>query len=354
MLEHLSDRLYATGLIPTRGENPHHVVRRLGAVQSQDYPSAKWALGLRIPKSTDEDIEKAFEKGTILRTHVMRPTWHFVSPTDIRWMEELTSPRVRTSISTYAQSLGVTPAMVSKSKIVMEKALRKETYLTREEIGNELQKAGIHAKTQILGHLCSYAELDALICSGPRKGKKFTYALVEQRAPKAKTLSREKALIELTKRYFDSHGPATLHDFGWWSGLPMGDIRQTVEQSKLESETMDGKTYYWGSSRPVKMPTKPVAFLLPNYDEFFIGYKGSSHAADHILANVRLKKSVFFNHMIVIDGEIRGTWNKKVKTNDILLETSLFGSLNTDEKEALEKAVQRYEEFIGLPIKIKK
>src|SRR5260221_11504732 len=195
-------------------EKPGDVVQWLGAVQAQDYAAAKWALGLRMQGAIDESIEQAFADGTILRTHVMRPTWHFVTPADIRWMLALTAPRVNASNARYYRRLELDDAVFAKSNAVVTKALQGGNQLTRVELGAVLEQAGMATHDLLrLTYMVGRAELDGLICSGAKRGKQFTYALLDERAPQTKTLARDEALPELAKRYFTGYGPATLKDY---------------------------------------------------------------------------------------------------------------------------------------------
>lgn len=201
----------------------------LGAVQSQDYAGAKWALGQRTRGVTDADLDRLCDEGAILRTHVMRPTWHFVLPCDIRWLLGLTAPRVKARLAPYDRRLEIDAPLLKRSHAVIESALEGGSSLTRAELGAALERAGIPAAGQRLGHLVSYAELDAIVVSGPRRGRQVTYALLEERAPSARRLDRDEALAELTRRYFTGHGPAQVQDFAWWSGLTVADVRRGLE-----------------------------------------------------------------------------------------------------------------------------
>ncbi len=210
-------RLHNQLLIQHPFDQPNEVVAWLGAVQAQEYGHAKWALGMRLPGATDVDVERAIAEGSILRTHVMRPTWHFVTSADIRWMLELTGPRVHALNAYYYRQQGLDDALFARSNAVLAKALAGGNYLTRPELQAALAGAGIVADGGLrASYLMMRAELDMLICSGPRRGKQFTYALLDERAPAASSLPRDEALAELTRRYFTSHGPATLKDFAWW------------------------------------------------------------------------------------------------------------------------------------------
>src|SRR6185369_4462037 len=216
----LSQRLHNQKLSSSELEKPVDVVRWLGAVQAQDYHAALWALALRMRNATHAAVEAAFNHGEIIRTHVLRPTWHFVAPEDIRWLLQLTAPCINRRCSGTYRRFGLDDAVFKRSTKVFVKALRGGKHLTRAALRAAHNQAGIPADDTVrMGHLLLRAELDGLICSGPRLGKQFTYALLEERVPPGKTLTREEALAELTRRYFSSHGPATLQDFVWWSGL---------------------------------------------------------------------------------------------------------------------------------------
>src|SRR5438046_754748 len=187
-------------------ETPQALVEWLGAVQAQDYAAAKWALGLRLQGVMDEDIEQAFTNGAILRTHVMRPTWHFVSPADIRWLLALTAPRVHAANAHYNRKLELDDAVFKCTHTVLANALQGGKQLTRDELASALQQAGIAMEgEQRVTYIIMRAELDGIICSGARRGKQFTYALLAERAPQARSLDRDEALAELTMRYFTSH-----------------------------------------------------------------------------------------------------------------------------------------------------
>src|SRR3982074_2843339 len=209
---------------------PRPMVAHLGAVQSQDYPAALWALGLRLAQATRASLECAFNNGAILRTHVLRPTWHFVAPEDIRWMLALTAPRIKRGMASRDRELGLNDELVAQTNTIIARALEGGQQLTRPEIGAALQAAGVAvADGSVLSHLVSRAELDGVVCSGALRGKQHTHALLEERVPRTRVLERDEAVAELVGRYFASHGPATLNDFAWWSGLTVVDGRRGLE-----------------------------------------------------------------------------------------------------------------------------
>ncbi len=333
--------------LPIAGE-PVDVVQWLGAVQAQDYAGAKWALGLRLQGATDADIESAFDSGALLRTHVMRPTWHFVAPADIRWMLALTAPRIIAGSAGRYRELGLDQETLSCSGTVLEQALQGGHRLTREEARDELERAGIATDGQRLPHMLAYAELVGIICSGPRRGKQHTYTLLEERVPPAKPLERDEALATLVKRYFSSHGPATLRDFAWWSGLTVADAKVGLSLlgSEMLSETIDDVTYWCPASGPDMSKAEaasPSAYLLPNYDEYTVGYQDRSAILDPSRGNLSALDTV-----IILQGHIVGTWQRTMKKDIVAVETKMFAALAEPENEAVAVAARRYGAFLGL------
>ncbi len=315
-------------------------------MQAQDYHGAKWALALRMKNATDESIEGTFNKGTILRTHVMRPTWHFVAPSDIRWMAELTAPRVNASNAYMYRRLKLDSSIFLRSNNIIARALEGRRYLTRTEIAEALTDAGIRVKGLHLIYLIMRAEMDALICSGPRRGKQFTYALLDERAPQSKNLDRKQALGELVKRYFTGHGPATLRDFVWWSGLTMVDAKAGLEcNPNLTREEIDGRTYWFLGSMNHDTVVSDKAFLLPTFDEFFVGYASFDKSRMGAMQN---RKLVLFNSPIITGGKVVGSWRREIKKGATVIEASLFDEI-VDEDLVI-SAAHRYGEFMRLPV----
>ena len=239
-------RLLNYHLTGDKFHNPEEAVGYLAAVQAQDYFAASWSLGQRIHDATEDTINQAFDNGLILRTHIMRPTWHFVLPEDITWIQELTSPQVKKLMGHYNKKLELTDDVFAKTNKTIISALKMGDY-TRQELKTKLSESGIQTDVQRLAHIVMWAELDGLVTSGPRIGKQFTYTLLSKRLNKPKTLDKEEALAELALRYFKSHGPAQLKDFSWWSGLLMNDAETGLNfvRPKLKSKIIAGKTYWF-------------------------------------------------------------------------------------------------------------
>lgn len=330
---------------------PGDIVQWLGAVQAQDYAAAKWALGLRLQGIADDDIEQAFSSGAILRTHVMRPTWHFVSPTDIRWLLALTAPRVNAAAAYWYRKLELDDALFARSNAALVKALQGDQQLTRAELASVLQQAGIATDgEQRFVYIMFRAELDGIVCSGARRGKQFTYALLDERAPQARPFERDEALAELSRRYFTGHGPATLQDFVWWSGLTMADARAglAMVKSQFVQEEIDGQTYWFVPSTPFSQEIAQTTYLLPNYDEYIVGYTDRRAIFDAAhTKNLDARGNVLFNHTIVIDGRIVGTWKRVLKKDEVAIDPSFFAPLSEAETRAFVTVTERYGEFVG-------
>jgi Winged helix DNA-binding domain len=354
-LEVLRERLRNQGLARPEFRGAKDVVAWLGAVQAQDYAGAKWALGLRGPRLTDADVDRAFDTGAILRTHLMRPTWHFVAPRDIRWMLTLTAPRVHAANAFMYRKLGLEDATLTRSRKVLERALRGGKPLTRSELDTALRRAGIAADGLRLAYLMMHAELSGVICSGPRRGKQFTYARLDERAPRARSLAREEALGELTRRYFTSHGPATVRDFAWWSGLTVRDAKAGLEMVKpaLVRELVGDLTYWLVATRSVAPPVSPSAYLLPNYDESLIAYRDRGLVVSDATGGAVPGRDAFAHHLLV-DGRIAGSWRRTLQDDSVLLEAATYQSLTRSQAGTLAAAAERYSTFVGLPVTLKK
>ncbi len=352
-------RLYNQHITRRTFETPQALVAWLGAVQSQDFAAAKWALGLRLSGVTDDDIEQAFTAGAILRTHVLRPTWHFVSPADIRWLLALTAPRVQQAMAYYNRKLELDETVFRSMNALLANALQGGQQLTRDELASALQQAGIVTEgEQRVTSIMMRAELDGVICSGARRGKQFTYALLAERAPEARVLPRDEALAELTKRYFLSHGPATVQDFAWWSGLTVADAKEGLAMvaSHLVQETIDGQTYWFDSSpggRLQGMPAQNVsqtAYLLPDYDEYTVGYTDRSAIFDTSHTSKLDQRSGLLANTMVLNGQVVGNWKRTFKKDMVVIAATPIFPLSSTETRLFAASAHRYGEFLRMPV----
>jgi hypothetical protein len=336
-------------------DKPSEIVRLLGAVQAQDYAGAKWGVAQRTRNATDAAVEKELDEGAILRTHVLRPTWHFVVADDIRWMLALTGPRVKRVLSSYDPKLGIDEVVIRKSQKILTKALQDGKHLTRAELAEEMERASIRTDgTERLARIIMHAELDGLICSGPRRGKQFTYALLEERAPRARILKGDEALSELATTYFNTRGPATVDDFAWWSGLTKTAAKRGIEAagSDIEHAIIAGREHWFPTPARVKRKS-PFAHLLPNYDEYFIGHKDRS-AIQSVLRASGWDGSVSFlgGHILTINGQIVGGWSRVLQGETGTVELKLLTKLRDEERRAVTAEVRRFGAFLGVSMKL--
>lgn len=331
------------------------VVRALGAVQSQDYGGARWAIAQRTKRLTEADVERAIASGAILRTHVLRPTWHFVLSEDARWMLELTAPRVRGAMAYYHRKWELDAKVFRKSRAALERALRDGRHLTRSELAVALRRAGLNVSAgERVGHLLMQAELDRVIISGARRGKQFTYALFDARVPAAPQRERDEALHDLTRRYFATRGPATLQDFAWWSGLTVADAKRGVEAAAafLARETPDGATYWHAPSAHAARRASRVAHLLPNYDEYFVGFKDRSAFAERLRRRRASRRvDALMGHIVCVDGQIVGGWRRTLGTT-ALVALDLLVPLTAPERQLVRRAATRFSAFLGVPVHV--
>ena len=350
---HIQQRLLNQGIARPSHARAADVVEWMGAVQAQEYLPAKWALGLRLRDATDESVERAVQAGEILRTHVMRPTWHFVAAADLRWMQALTGPHVQRAMRTYRRQLELDTPLLTRATNVIERALGDRQYLTRQELAARLRRARIELTGIRLAHAVLQAELEAVICSGPHRGRLPTYALASERAPAPRDLSGEEALAELTRRFFRSHGPATVRDFVWWSGLATSAARRGLEIIRAKPHDLDGCTYYQiGPRRSPRLRT--AVHLLPIYDEYLVAYRDRvlvPHGPAKIAATPG--HSVTFQHALVIDGRVAGTWRIARRTPHALgLAVTPLRRLTATERRGIAAAGQRYARFLQSPVAV--
>jgi hypothetical protein len=362
----LQQRITHAGL-----RRPENVVGWLGAMQAQEYEPAKWAIGLRLAgEPLEADVERAFETGRILRTHVLRPTWHFVAATDIRWLLALTGPRVQRVIANYLRRLELDSRTLSRGIDVIGRALGEREHLTRRELGEELRVASLPMSGLRLALLMMHAELEAIVCSGPRRHRQHTYALLANRAPRAVRLTRDEALATLCRRFFTSHGPATITDFRWWSGLTVADAKRGLAMNHSHAVEIDGLTYWTidqpaldaeasrtprtsGASRTssTSRTSRPHVHLLPIYDEYLVAYRDRV-AVPHLPTGGG-PMSRNFQHALVINGQVAGTWRAAQTGDTVELRAIPCRRLSSGERDALARTARRYERFLGTTVDVR-
>lgn len=348
-------RLINQKISVTEFKTANEIVSWMGAIQAQDYSMAKWAIGVRLSDPTDKKIEASFDKGEIIRIHLMRPTWHFISAQDIYWMLELTAPQIKSSLKSRQKELELSEFIFKKSNGIIEKALSNGTNLTREELAKEYNKAKINTEGNRLSHLLLGAELDGLVCSGPIINNKQTYSLLHERVPYKKVLSRDESLVKLALRYFKSHCPATLHDFVWWSGLPVKEARNAMESVKSSFITgiIGFEKYLFPNSFPFGNYDKISVHLLPAFDEFLISYKDRSASLSLVDNRKTISNNGIFNPVIVVNGQVTGIWNRSIKSNKMIIIPYLFQQLNKTSRTIFEKKAYAIGHFLNKEIEIR-
>lgn len=270
-------------------------------------------------------------------------------------MLALTAPRVRARMAPYNRHLELDDRVFARSAAAITKALIGGKQLARSELGDVLRRARIDSGVgQRLAHLMMRAELDGLVCSGAWKGKQSTYALLEERVPATPALQPDEALAELARRYFTTRGPATVQDFAWWSGLSVGEARRGVAalHPALDQETIGRRTYHWDAGEPTQAITAmSTAHLLPNYDEYFIGFRDRSAIRERVNASRHpVPDGAFQAHVIVVNGQLVGGWKRVVRGTRATLELRFAIDVTRRETRSVEAQAERYGEFIGTPV----
>jgi hypothetical protein len=350
-------RLVNQGLLKPTLKTASEVVAKLCAVQAQDYGASKWGVAQRTDGLTDFQVDKEIDNGTIIRTHVLRPTWHFVAAADIGWMLAISGPRVHTANGYWYRWLEVDDAVARRSRTALTKALRDGKHLTRAELAQVLTRAGIQVTDPIrLACVVMRAELDGLICSGARRGKQFTYALLGERVPSPIALDRDAALFELARRYFGTRGPATIDDFGWWSGLTKADAKKGIEMAAthLKHDLIDGRSYWSPALAPRMGNPSALAHLLPNYDEYFIGLKDRGAFVARLSARgAEARTNALSGHALVINGQIVGGWKRTIAGEKVIVEPKPLIRLSAGERRAVGLAARNLGRFLALEVEIR-
>lgn len=346
-------RLSQQQIAGTKFKTPGQIVAWLGAMQAQDYAAAKWAIGLRLPKATEADIEQAIAGRTIVRTWPMRGTLHFVAAEDVRWMLALLTPRVMANSTRRHKQLELDGTIFTRAKDLFAQALQGGRQLTRQEMMQVLEQAGIATGQQRGYHILVWAAQTGFICFGPMRGKQPTFVWLDEWLPPGKSLARDEALAALALRYFTGHGPATLQDFGWWSGLVAAEARAGLNmvKSQLCQETLDGQTY-WMSPDTAALATKlPATYLLPGFDEYLLGYRDRRAVLDPAYAQrVVPGGNGIFNPILVINGQVVGTWKRTFKKEAVAIALNPFQGLNEAEVHPIAVAAERYGLFVNRPV----
>lgn len=334
--------------------NVKGLVNWIGAIQAQDFPMSKWAVGVRLPYSTEQIIENAFDEGQIIRTHLLRPTWHIVSSDDIYWMLDLTAHRIKASLKTRHNELGLKGKILTKSNSIIEKALNECGQLSREELVTRLKEAKIQTDENRASHLLFHAELDGIACSGPLKKGRHTYALLGKRVPRTKYYSKEEALVKLAMKYFNSRSPASMQDFIWWSGLSVRDAKAAIENIKSDfiTETMSSQTYFINRSIQLPKYEKESVYVLPAFDEFIISYKDRSASLPFKNHKKAVSNNGMFRAIVVVNGQVVGIWNRTFKKEKVNIQVEYFRKLAISTQNKVEEKFGQFGIFLNKEVEI--
>ncbi|MCW2749888.1 MAG: hypothetical protein JWR83_998 [Aeromicrobium sp.] len=335
-------RAHAQGLDAPRFTTAVDVVRHLGCVQSQLHDMALWAVARRTPGLTKDDLEAAFARGDFLRTHVLRPTWHFIDPTDIHWMLTLTAPRIHQLMSSSLNAIGLTPDRLERGAAVIVEALADGEPRTRAELGEALAQAGLEHQGMPLIHTVMSAEISALIVNGPMRGKQHTYLLLDSVVEAPPTQPRDELLALAARRYGRGHGPFRDKDLAWWTSLTLTDSRRAIELGELRPMELDGQSY-WMHDEPVEAEV-PSAMLLSNFDEY-ISYARDPDDYDRFDGGINdLMRG---SGLLALDGQLAGSWTRSVKATTVDIEVSSSPRVSTGIRAALELEAQAFGAFLG-------
>jgi len=347
-------RLNNQHISEARFSKPEDIVKWMGAIQAQDYLGSLWAIGLRLKNKSESDIEASIKNKKIVRSWPMRGTLHFVAAEDLRWMLQLLTPRIiKRSAGLYRQA-GLDNKVFTKCRKLISAALRDGREFTRNEIYAVLERAKISTVDQrglhILGHLAQ----EGFICFGPRKGKQQTFVLLEEWLAPSKIPEREESLTRLAITYFRSHGPATINDFAWWSGLTLSEVKTAIQiaGSKITEEKVNGQSY-WMLSQSKEAKSSQNVFLLPNFDEYLVAYKDRSAALDlKFMNHIKSSGNGIFTSPLIINGRMTGIWKRSFEKDKVSIETNSFAPLSKSSITGIGTAARKFGKFLQMPVKL--
>lgn len=346
-------RLRAQRLVGQGFASATDVVTGLLAVQAENHGQAKWAVAARTSGLDEATFDSVFDRGEILRTHVLRPTWHYVGPTDIRWLLDLTGPRVLRLSDPIRRQLELDARVLDRAAEIVSAAMHGGVHLTRRSVAGLLEAAHISTEGQRLGAILAHLELTATICSGAVMDGEHTYALLDERAPNALRLDRDEALGQLAERYFRGHGPATERDLAYWATLTLTDVRRGLSAAaeRLDSFTHANRRYWYAEPVPnTDDMLLPRGHLLQILDEYYRGYQESRRHLDAAGLLARGREAAI--GMALVDGQMIGSMRRRIRGDDLTFEISPFRDLEPGETTTLDDAAHAYGRFLGLQASI--
>lgn len=341
-------RLCSHLLTPHSLKTPREVVAWMGAVQAQDYGMAKWAVGVRLPGVTDMQVENALNRGEIIRTHIMRPTWHIVAVEDAQWLMQLTAPRIKPVLESYdKRNAGLSAATLLKATDIMLRALQNGNHLTRIALCRAVNEAGVALDSRQAAHALFHAELDGLVCSGAVANGKQTYRLLREVAPSSPPLGRDEALAKLAVKYFRSHGPASAYDFAWWSGLTVGEAKRAIAIIKQDVAFEEFREQQYAYRCAASAPTRKsnATFLLPAFDEFLVAYRDRTDVLDTAHHSKIISSNGIFKPLILHNAKVVGAWKKFSSKGNVEVKAACFSPPDSALQKAISKATATFKNF---------
>ena len=343
----VSARLLGQQLVGPQFSAPHEVVEWMGAMQAQDYKMMRWAVAMRTRTPSAKAFEKDFNAGRIVRTHLFRTTWQLIPGEDLRWMLDLCREPALRGLRGWMKSNGVTIPEDEQERVrqVFADVLSKKPSALKSDFAQALADRGMDMADQRLSYHIRLAEYSGMLCSGDLTPLRRSCALVVDKLPSARPLPREEALALLARRYFRSHGPATLEDFAWWSGLGLGDCRKGLAaiSGELVRERWKGLELFIHADARIRGCRSGRVHLLPPYDEYLIGYKSRHVALDPGHSHRAHNGSGIFWPVVLQDGEVTGNWSAPGGK----LSLDFFNPSARPDEDALQREIGRYARFIA-------
>lgn len=350
----IAQRMHSLRLLDgARSASVLDTVAWMGALQAQDYESGLWAIGARAEGLTRVDVEQAIARREIVRTWPMRGTWHFIPAVDARWMQDLLAARLLPAIQKRSADFGFDEAVVSRCRNLVIKTLLAEKSMPREELVKHIGRAGFSIEAQAGNHLLRRFGNEGLLCNGLMAGKEPTFVLRDEWVRQPVKLDRDAALAELALRYFRSHGPATLHDFVWWTGLTVRDARTAIAAAgQAVTRRIINDCEHWFSGDD-DAPALSAVELLPAFDEHLLGYQDRRAVLDDERAeSVCPGGNGVFRPTLVVKGRVAGLWKRKEAAKKMTVEVTPYAPLSQSIRRNLEKAAQRLGEFYSKPVTV--
>ena len=349
--EIIAFRLFNQFINSSPAKTAREAVSQLCAMQGQDYAGTKWSIGLRVPGLTDAAVDDALAAKEIIRISSLRGTIHFIAPEDVRWIGRLIQPRIVSAFASVFKSYGLDETQIRKSHDVIRKTLEGGKQLSRDELKAALEKKKIDTSGHRMNSFISRAGTDLVICCAPRRGKEFTYALLDEWLPADKKAKEEETLSTLALRYLTGHGPATVQDFSYWCGETLSAAKAAILAlgKDVEKITAGGREY-WMKPATTTPPPATGMLLLPGFDEYYTGYADRSLLASEDELKKLTPPNGILQPIVVNNGKITGNWKRTVKKHALELDASPFTTFSDAQKKALIKRSKDFSRFMGLPV----